>query len=79
MCDKAFMTFFRACVNAICDGKSFPLCPQCLLPVGLQHVKSATFADQIFQNLLFLKEALTKVGFPAHIFIQNRTTGKILD
>ncbi|VDM21992.1 unnamed protein product [Wuchereria bancrofti] len=47
------------CVNTICDGKSFPLCPQCLLPVGLQHVKSATFADQLFQNLLSLKKTLS--------------------
>ncbi|CAG9530507.1 unnamed protein product [Cercopithifilaria johnstoni] len=51
------------CVDAICDEKSFPLCPQCLLPVGLQHVKSATFADQLFQNLLSLKEALAKFTF----------------
>lgn len=61
------MPFFRTCVNAICDGRSFPLCPQCLLPVGLQHVKSATFADQLFQNLLSLKETLAKVGSSVHI------------
>ncbi|EFO25746.2 hypothetical protein LOAG_02741 [Loa loa] len=52
--------FCWTCINAICDNKYFPLCPQCLLPVGLQHVKSAAFADQLFQNLLSLKEALAK-------------------
>ncbi|KAL3993630.1 Ankyrin repeats (3 copies) family protein [Acanthocheilonema viteae] len=52
--------FCWTCINAICDRKSFPLCPQCLLPVGFQHVKSAAFADQLFQSLLSLKEALAK-------------------
>ncbi|VDO30180.1 unnamed protein product [Onchocerca flexuosa] len=53
-------SFTLTCVNEICFGKSFPLCPQCLLPVGLQHVKSATFADQLFQSLLSLKGTLAK-------------------
>uniref|UniRef100_A0A0R3RRU3 BRCA1-associated RING domain protein 1 n=1 Tax=Elaeophora elaphi TaxID=1147741 RepID=A0A0R3RRU3_9BILA len=54
------MIHIRTCVNGICDGKSFPLCPLCLLPVELQHVKSATFANQLFQNLLSLKETLAE-------------------
>lgn len=52
--------FCWTCIHAICDRKSFPLCPQCLLPVGLQHVKSASFADQLFQNILALKESLAQ-------------------
>ncbi|KAM3720003.1 BRCA1-associated RING domain protein [Dirofilaria immitis] len=50
--------FCWTCINEICDGKSFSLCPQCLLPIELQHVRSAAFANQLFQNLLSLKETL---------------------
>uniref|UniRef100_A0A915PWJ6 BRCT domain-containing protein n=1 Tax=Setaria digitata TaxID=48799 RepID=A0A915PWJ6_9BILA len=49
------------CINEICDGKCFPLCPQCLLPVGLQHVRPATFAEQLFQSLLLLKKNLAEL------------------